>query len=372
MTMSLDHAHGVMAAAERREWTIEALALLNAESMRSGETPLIPLRIGAFGGVDVYLKDEAAHPTGSLKHRLARSLFIHALCNADVGPGTPIIEASSGSTAVSEAYFAGIIGVPFIAVVPRSTTREKIDLIERFGGRCQTVDDPTTVVAEARRLASEHGGYFMDQFTNAAQATNWRTDNVAEEIFAQMRNERHPDPEWAVVGAGTGGTSTTIARFARYAGLRTRVVVADPEGSAFYEGWRQQDPDWRTLTPSRIEGIGRTRVEPSFFPRLVDEVVPVPDAASIATMRWISDLLGRRVGASTGTNLWTVIQLVLRMRSTGSVGSIVSLICDEGWRYSSTYYNDEWLQANHIDIAPYTQALEHFQTTGLTLEVPTE
>ena len=85
--------------------------------------------------VDVFFKDETTHPSGSLKHRLARSLFLYALCNGWVREGTTVIEASSGSTAISEAYFARLLGLPFIAVVPRSTSAEKCAQIEFYGGR---------------------------------------------------------------------------------------------------------------------------------------------------------------------------------------------------------------------------------------------
>lgn len=359
---------GVEAATGRgcRQWALSALELIRAEATRSAATPLIPFALPAFAGVDLYLKDESAHPTGSLKHRLARSLFVHALCSGELGPGMPVIEASSGSTAVSEAYFARIVGLPFVAVLPRATSREKIELIESFGGECLRVD-PADVVAEARALALRTGGYFMDQFTFAAQATNWRTENIAEEIFDQMAEERFPRPEWVVVGAGTGGTSTTIARYTRYKGLPTQVAVVDPEGSAFYDGWRLNDTSITTSTPSRIEGIGRTQVEPSFYPNLVDEVLRVPDAASIAAMRWTSLKLGRRVGPSTGTNVWGAIQIAQRMDAAEEPGSIVSLICDVGWRYSSTYFDDGWLDAQGIDITAHLDALHRFEKSGRLL-----
>ncbi len=77
--------------------------------------------------VQIYLKDESTHPTGSLKHRLARSLFLFGLCNGWIREGTTIIEASSGSTAMSEAYFARLLRLPFIAVIPRGTSQKKVD-----------------------------------------------------------------------------------------------------------------------------------------------------------------------------------------------------------------------------------------------------
>ena len=98
-----------------------------------------------FGGLTLYLKDESSHPTGSLKHRLARSLFLYALCNDWIGPKTTVIEASSGSTAVSEAYFARLLGLRFIAVVPASTAPPKLDAIRFYGGEIYEVADPRTV-----------------------------------------------------------------------------------------------------------------------------------------------------------------------------------------------------------------------------------
>src|SRR5215475_8170575 len=137
-------------AAIDRSWTALAVQRLEADARRSADTHLVKLPLS--GPVDLYLKDESTHPTGSLKHRLARSLFLYALCNGWICEGTPVIEASSGSTAVSEAYFARMLALPFIAVMPKSTSPEKIAEIERQGGRCHFVDDPGAIYAESRRL----------------------------------------------------------------------------------------------------------------------------------------------------------------------------------------------------------------------------
>ena len=116
----------------------------------------------------------------------------------------------------------------------------------------------------------------------------------------------------------------------RYRRFDTQVCVVDPEGSAFFEGWRSSDPGYRTGRGSRIEGIGRPRVEPSFIPTVVDAMVSVPDAASVAAMRWCSRVTGRLVGGSTGTALWGALRLVAAMRAAGTAGSVVTLLCDGG------------------------------------------
>ena len=361
---------------DERAWATRAVSIVEADANRSADTHLLPFPLPASWGVDLYLTDESVHPTGSLKHRLARSLFLYALCNGWIDEGTTVIEASSGSTAVSEAYFARLLGLPFVAVMPVTTSRGKIDLIESAGGRCHLVDDPRTMYDEARRLAAETGGHYLDQFTFAERATDWRgNNNIAESIFSQLALERHPIPTWVVVGAGTGGTSATIGRFVRYRRHATRLCVVDPENSAFFDGWTNDDPGHtvpigRPGAPagSRIEGIGRPRVEPSFLPTVVDSMVSVPDAASIAAMRWCSRVSGRSVGGSTGTSLWAALRLVAGMRQRGEAGSVVTLLCDGGERYTATYYDDGWLTAQGLDIAPYTETLERFHETGDWIE----
>src|ERR1700733_5963049 len=141
-----------------RSWTTMAVRRLEADARRSSDTHL--MRLPLSGPVDLYLKDESTHPTGSLKHRLARSLFLYALCNGWIGPATVVVEASSGSTAVSEAYFARLLGLRFIAVMPRATSAEKVGQIEFQGGETHFVDSAVAMYSESARLAAELGGHY--------------------------------------------------------------------------------------------------------------------------------------------------------------------------------------------------------------------
>jgi cysteine synthase A len=352
-----------------RSWSDNAIRLIDADARRSADTHLLryPLPSAWCTDADIalYLKDESTHITGSLKHRLARSLFLYALCNGWIGEGTTVVEASSGSTAISEAYFASLLGLPFVAVVPASTSTSKVALIESQGGRCHFVDKSSEVYAEAQRVAQQTGGHYMDQFTNAERATDWRgNNNIAESIFEQMRDEKYPIPEWIVVGAGTGGTSATIGRYLRYRRYATRLCVVDPENSAFFPAYAQKQYDLVMPASSRIEGIGRPRVEPSFLPDVVDRMVAVPDAASIAASRHVGAVLGRRVGPSTGTNLWGAFGLLAEMVAAGRSGSVVTLIADSGDRYADTYCSDEWVSAQGLDLTGPAQALVEFESSS--------
>ncbi|WP_421843608.1 PLP-dependent cysteine synthase family protein [Mycobacterium sp.] len=360
-----DQTH-ITVRSQARDWVDNAIRLIEADSHRSADTHLLRYPLPSAWctevNVELYLKDETTHITGSLKHRLARSLFLYALCNGWIGEGTTVIEASSGSTAVSEAYFAALLGLPFIAVMPAATSASKVALIEAQGGSCHFVDKSSQVYAEAERIAEQTSGHYLDQFTNAERATDWRgNNNIAQSIFEQMRDETHPVPEWIVVGAGTGGTSATIGRYIRYRRHATRLCVVDPENSAFYPAYAEGRYDIVMPTSSRIEGIGRPRVEPSFLPGVVDRMVAVPDAASIAAARHVSAVLGRRVGPSTGTNLWGAFGLLAEMVAAGRSGSVVTLLADSGDRYADTYFSDEWVSAQGLDPTGPTHALGEFE-----------
>ena len=347
------------------EWSHHALELIRNDQRRSADTHLLRLDLPALDGIDIYLKDESTHPTGSLKHRLARSLFLYGICNGRIRHDTPIIEASSGSTAISEAYFARLLGLPFHAVMSAATSAEKVEEIERRHGKCHLIADGGAIYAAAEALAVELGGVYVDQFTYAERATDWRgNNNIAESIFEQMSREPHPVPAWIVMSAGTGGTSATIGRYIRYMRFATHLCVADPEYSAFFEAFSAGNLQATSARASRIEGIGRPRVEPSFMPKVIDRMMRVPDAQSLAAMRVLSRLLGRKVGGSTGTNFVALCILASRMKAEGRKGSLVSLICDGGERYGHTYYNDAWIAGQGLDLAPHERVLETFLQDG--------
>ena len=105
-------------------------------------------------------------------------------------------------------------------------------------------------------------------------------------------------------------------------------------------------------------------MEASFLPSVVDRMVQVPDAASLAAMRAGSAVLGRRLGGSTGTNLWGAFGLIAGLLAEGKTGSVATLICDAGDRYADTYYADDWVAAQGLDLSPHLATIERFLATG--------
>jgi cysteine synthase A len=344
---------------EPADWAAAAIRRLDAERDAAGPTPLIRFPLPRDWGVTLHLKDESAHPTGNLKHRAARALFRHAIATGRITEGTTVVEATGGNAAVSQAFMARLLGLPYLAVMPGKDDPARAEPVRALGGEVRFVTPPLAIYDAARKLAADMGGCYLDQFTWAERALDWRGDDLAAELFAQV-----PDPVWAVVGAGTGATSASLGRHIRYHGLATRLAVVDPENSAYFPGWSTGAHDYATGMPSRIEGIGRPRMEPGFLPSLPDLMMPVPDAASVAAARAVRAATGLAVGASTGTNLWGALYLVARMRERGERGAVVTLICDAGERHLRGCHDDGWAADKGLDPAPHAAAIGRFLATG--------
>jgi cysteine synthase A len=145
-------------------------------------------------------------------------------------------------------------------VVPHGTSPAKIEAIRFHGGDVHFVQNAGEVTDAARVLALETGGHFLDQFTNAERATDWRgNNNIADTIFRQMRNEEHPVPTWIVCGAGTAAppprsaATSAMRGTARGCAWRTRRIGVPPPFR------RPLDPRLGCGKCSCIEGIGRPR-----------------------------------------------------------------------------------------------------------------
>ncbi|TMR18704.1 pyridoxal-phosphate dependent enzyme [Nonomuraea turkmeniaca] len=370
-------------------WNARALEVLAA----GPPTPLVDFPVPT-PGVRLLLKDESAQPTGSLRHRHARALFRQAVLDGLVGEGTTVVEATGGNAAVAQAWFARRLGLPYVVVMPGERSEARARAVEALGGECRFVTPPLAIYDAAREI----DGHFLDQFGRAAQ------HDLAEELFGQVR------PDWVVTGAGTGATSATLGHWLRShhpaggstpsaadastpsaadastpsasdaptpsaadaptpgaasgsaGGRRCRVAVADPENSAYFPGWTLDSPDYSTGMPSRIEGIGRPRIEPGFRPDLVDLVIPVPDAASVAAARRIREVTGLPVGGSSGTALWAALELVERMRARDETGTIVSLIGDAADRHLATYHDDGWAAGKGLDVGKHLDELRRRTT----------
>jgi cysteine synthase A len=332
-----------------RSWIELAVSDLRREAASCPETPLLEVPWAYAPSVRLFLKDESAQPSGSLKHRLARELYIDAICNGQINAESVVIEASSGSTAISAAYFARILGLRFIAVVPRWTSPAKLDAIVSAGGEVFCVDFAEAVYTEAERLVEQTHGHYLGQFQNAARVASWTNEQSLPAAFVrQLAALGVGAPDWFVVGAGTGGTSATIGRYARYSGIRSKVCLVDPVGSVFADAYVTGRRDL-AAPGSKIEGLGPPRVEPSFVPSVIDRAERISNRDSIAGMLEVCRLIGRTVGPSTGTAMAGALRLAGELAHDGRPAILAAIIGDHGARYSDTYYDPAWVHENVTD-----------------------
>ena len=277
-----------------------------------------------------------------------------------------MVDASSGSTAISEAWFARLLGLPFIAVMPACTAPRKILDVQALGGTCDLVDDPAQVHARAAWHAAR-GACHLDQFGLAERATDWRgNNNIAESILGQMAGEPDPEPAGSSAAPAPAAPRRPSAAICAIAACATRLCVAEPTGGAFAHGWAARDRATRVASAADADRGHRPAARRARLPvRVVDAVVEVPDADSIAAAWLLEDLFGRRYGGSSGTNLVACLRLAAAMRARGERGSIVSLLCDRGERYEQTLFDREWLARQGIDPAPWRESLRGCLQDGL-------
>lgn len=370
------HAQSADYAAQTslRVWQQCSLMTLAALKAATPRTPLKVLALPGFAEAHVLIKDERAHASGSLKHRLAMSLFEQALVEGWLKPGRPVIEASSGSTAVSEAWLARQLGLEFIAVIPTTTAPDKLAAIRAEGGKVVKVDDAALLCQHAQRLADVSGGHFIDQFRHAATASDWRsTTSLPGECLSQLASHGLPPLEAVFLGAGTGGSAATFARHLRLKGERAKVIGVDPEHSVYTACWQHfQTHGVRhtALTPpcasNPIEGIGRPCVLEAFRPEDFDDYLSIEDSRSQAAALWLAEHAERTeqeelaVGPSTGTAFAGLLQTLeaRRMRGESLRGSWLILACDSASRYASTFGNQAWHEQHQVRLAPYRQWLK--------------
>lgn len=362
-------------------WIRDAIKKMWRDREQSGITPLIKLDCPFDQRISIYLKDESKSRTGSLKHRVAWALLMHALIEGKIGPHTHLYEASSGNTAIGEAYFAKLLNLKFTAVMRAGVSEGKLRAIRGFGGNTEILTQNTSP-AEFIRLALEKQphAYNIDQFANAEKALDYykghpaATMNMANEIYLQLQHSDHACPQWFITGAGSGGTATSIARYLRKwadydKACPARLLVVDPEDSVLMDWFQTGQSELSISTGSRIEGIGsRGPIKMgntfSLLREGVDKIIKVPDADSIAAMHLLTKLVGFEVGPSSGTNFCGALSIASQMHQSGQSGAIVSIICDGGLRYADNYYNQAWLEKSGLQYQLSLSRLDKFWTTG--------
>lgn len=296
-----------------------------------GNTPLVRLGRAAAGlPGTVLLKMESLNPLGSVKDRIGLAMIEDAERRGVLTGGSVIVEPTSGNTGVALAYVAAVKGYRCVLVMPESMSVERRKLLKIFGAELvltPAAGGMSAAVAKAREIAAATPKAFLPmQFDNPANPEIHRR-TTAQEIW----RDTDGSVDVVVAGVGTGGTITGIAEVLKRRKPGLRAVAVEPRASPVLSGGQ--------AGPHRIQGIGAGFVPGVFRRDLVDEVLLVSDEEAGATSRRLAREEGMLLGISAGANVWAALQVAARADSAGK--TIVTVACDTGERYLSTWLFDE-------------------------------
>jgi cysteine synthase A len=296
-----------------------------------GNTPLVRLnRVteGCYG--EVYGKLESHNPLASVKDRIGLSMVEAGEKAGKLKEGSTIVEATSGNTGIALAYVGAVKGYKVILTMPDTMSIERRRLLKALGARLELTpgsDGMKGAVARAQEIVDETpGAVLMQQFKNAANPeVHYRT--TAEEIWTDTEGK----VDIFVAGVGTGGTITGVARRLKELNPEIKAIALEPEDSPVLSGG---DPG-----PHKIQGIGAGFVPDVLDRSVIDEVITVASEDAGKTARELGKREGILCGISAGANAWGALEAARRSENKGK--KIVTVICDTGERYLSTWLFDE-------------------------------
>lgn len=311
-----------------------------------GQTPLVKLgNISKGLKATIWAKMEFMNPGGSIKDRIARYMIEKGEREGKLKPGDTILENSSGNTAMGLAIVCRQKGYKLKIVIRDSTSKEKIKMLEVLGVDVIKVDStlppehPESYNNYAENLArNDPKLYYIDQHNNLDNnESHYMT--TGPEIWEQMEGKI----DYFVVGVGTGGTLFGAGRYLKEKDPRIKLVGVDPVGSVFYDWFKHK----KMIKASRylIEGIGDEFLIKTAQLTLMDDMLKVTDKKAIGWTKKLAFEEGILAGGSSGANIWASMQIA---KEIDREANIVTLICDSGYKYFSTIYNDEWIMKNDL------------------------
>ncbi|MEN2785717.1 cysteine synthase A [Sphingomonas qilianensis] len=320
--------------------TSDTLALI-------GNTPLVRLKGPSEAtGCDIFGKCEFTNPGASVKDRAALSIVEDAEARGSIQPGGTFVEGTAGNTGIGLALVANAKGYKTIIVMPETQSREKMDTLRALGAELVLVPaapyaNPGHFVHTSRRLAEETpNAVWANQFDNIANRRAHIT-GTAEEIWAQMEGR----VDGFVCAAGTGGTIAGVGLGLKAKDEAVCIALADPHGAALYEYYAHGE--LKSEGSSVAEGIGQGRITANLEGAPIDTQFRISDAEG---MEWVERLLaeeGLCLGLSSGINVAGAVRLA---RHLGPGKRIATILCDTGFRYLSTLYNRDWLEAKGLPV----------------------
>jgi cysteine synthase len=312
-----------------------------------GNTPLVRLAgPSAESGCDILGKCEYANPGASVKDRAALYIVEDAEARGILRPGGTIVEGTAGNTGIGLALVANAKGYKTIIVMPETQSREKMDTLRALGAELVLVpaapfSNPGHFVHTSRRIAEETvGAIWANQFDNIANRKA-HLCGTAEEIWAQTGGA----VDGFTCAAGTGGTIAGVGLGLKAKNPDVTIALADPHGAALYNYYAHGE--LKAEGSSVAEGIGQGRITANLEGAPIDTQFRISD---VEGLYWVERLLrdeGLCLGLSSGINVAGAVALAKQL---GPGKTVVTILCDTGFRYLSTLYNKEWLAAKGLPV----------------------
>jgi cysteine synthase A len=303
-----------------------------------GNTPLVPLeRVFADEDFHLYGKLEMLNPGGSVKDRAALRMVMEGMERGQIGPGTTVIESSSGNLGIGLAQVCSHLGVRFLCVVDTGITPANLAVLKAYGAQVEMVDKPDPVagnllaarIARVRELcAAIADSFWINQYANETNALAHR------QTMGEIDQALSGQIDYLFVATSTCGTLRGCSDYARHQGMKTRIVAVDAVGSVIF-GY----PPRKRLIP----GHGASRVPELYRVGLEDAHINVTDGECV----WGCRRLLRTEAIFAGGSSGAVIAAIGRYREQIEPGSTcVAILCDRGDRYLDTIYSESWVNEN--------------------------
>ncbi len=288
-----------------------------------GLTPMLHLkRLVPAGSADIFAKLEYLNPGGSVKDRAAIGIIRRAEREGKLGPGGTIVEATAGNTGIGLALIGVNRGYKVKLFVPENFSQEKVIIMRALGAEVERTPDAEGMSGAIRRakelVARDKGAFMAGQFENMANP-DYHYETTAAEIFEQMEGK----VDAVVVGCGTCGTFTGVARYMKEHVPGVLTVAVETQGSVLGGG----EPG-----PHKVEGIGASFIPATFDRAVCDEVMAVNDENAFGTVKRLAAQEGVLAGSSGGAAVFAALQIARRF---GAGKRVATIIPDSAERYLS-------------------------------------
>jgi cystathionine beta-synthase len=321
-----------------------------------GKTPLVRLNQVTRGlECEVYAKLEMFNPGGSVKDRIAFYMLEEYEEQGLLKPGGTVVESTSGNTGVGLAIACAMKGYSALFVMPDKMSHEKVQVLRAFGAR--VVITPTAVAPEDPRSYYSVAKRIVEETPNAILANQYHNPSNPEAHYLTTAPELWEQTEGRVtdivIGMGTGGTITGVARYMQENGHEVKIAGVDPIGSLLFDAWKQGgSTEGLTAETYKVEGIGEDFIPSTLDLSIIDDVIQVGDAESFHWTRRLVREEGIFCGGSSGSALAGAIKYCQHLPNDRLV---VVVFPDSGSRYLSKIFNDAWLREHGLFVSDQPQ-----------------